>query len=90
MVKTQNEGFGFHGTIARTTKEADRLFEKAARELIAYGMTEEEAVKLLDSTLGRHLADQIIGTSKNAAVCLVKNFANTARGRRQIAKVLSA
>lgn len=59
--KSQNEGYGFHGTIADhpfIQQQIDALF-KAATEAVAkyYGIPNTAARDFLDSRVGRHLAD---------------------------------
>ena len=75
-IKTANEGYGYHGEAylhsqrenpsADHMKAADDYFDTVASELISAGhfKTNDEARDFLDSTIGRHLADNIgIGKS---------------------------
>ena len=60
MITTQNETWGFYGTLLRNeVGGAAALFDEAARELMArFGLTADEARDVLDGRIGRHMADQ--------------------------------
>lgn len=63
MHRTTNTAWGFHGTIssegAGLEHAADRVYHEAAERLIALGFDAPTAIKILDSRLGRHLADSL-------------------------------
>lgn len=61
--ESQNEGYGFHGTItsgAIIRAAINQLYSEAAHALIGADLVEHEneAISFLDSRMGRHLADQ--------------------------------
>lgn len=63
-IGTRNEANGFYGTVARDPqqgKNAKKLWDEAVRAITsAYGVKEPLARDFLDSSLGRHLADQVL------------------------------
>jgi hypothetical protein len=64
-LKTNNESWGFYGTVitnrtAADEAEADQLFKAACNYLIKNGgFTPAKARDALDSTIGRHIADNL-------------------------------
>ncbi len=61
MITTNNETWGFHGTLAlRGIDRVAEHFDEAARELMTrLGLTADEARDLLDAPIGRHMADDL-------------------------------
>lgn len=63
MIETQNREWGFWGALrSRYTGASEKSMQtawvQAVKALTAVGYTEEEARTVLDSSLGRHMADQ--------------------------------
>ena len=63
MITTENHAWGFYGTLRSNEgmddTEAAAAYHAVASEILVgkYGMEEDEARRLLDSKIGRHLAD---------------------------------
>ena len=63
-LKTENEEWGFYGTLmsnglAKDDAHCEELYADASAIIINSGFTPEQAREALDSTDGRHVADQI-------------------------------
>jgi len=57
MLKTENEGWGFYGTMGGN---AETAWDYAMSKLINItGKSEESVREFLDSTMGRHFADAV-------------------------------
>lgn len=60
-LKTKNEGYGFYGTIGRRC-DADRAWAAALLGIVdATDCSHKAARWFLDSTHGRHFADEVVG-----------------------------
>lgn len=62
MITTKNPTWGFYGTLVQGGADPDQaaaLFDEAARALVRrFELSEDEARDVLDSRIGRHMADQ--------------------------------
>ncbi|UYA98684.1 hypothetical protein P9A44_gp14 [Xanthomonas phage vB_Xar_IVIA-DoCa5] len=58
-IKTNNEEWGFFGTCRSNGANADLEWTKAIAVLEGLDLTAEVARDVLDSTFGRHVADQV-------------------------------
>jgi CO/xanthine dehydrogenase Mo-binding subunit len=60
ILKTENETWGFYGTMSTAGEDADQAWE-IAMQLIAHetGCSNEAVRRFLDSRDGRHFADQV-------------------------------
>lgn len=60
-IRTNNDGYGFHGEAGAAGQDADAAFAKAADHLVAkkHFPTHDAARDFLDSTHGRHLHDEL-------------------------------
>jgi hypothetical protein len=60
---TQNTAWGFWGTWQRnfnaTDRSTARAWAQAVDALVVAGFTAEQARRILDSRIGRHMADQV-------------------------------
>lgn len=76
-IKTGNEGYGFHGEASMAarqagsktpTEDAGKRFSNAAHHLVDKGhfKTHEEARDFLDSTVGRHMHDELMSHTKDS------------------------
>lgn len=93
-METENSSWGFYGTRKRNQNRApnddrdgktDKEFSEAAHAIAKFqGMTLEEARDFLDSTRGRHLADQIDGMDWDRAVRFMQNNKKKSYVLRQV------
>jgi hypothetical protein len=81
ILKTENEGYGFYGTIwtaFNSQTAADRAWELAFTKIQELtGMTPEQVLTFLDSRHGRHLADSAVspfGYSDESVLAAVLEF----------------
>lgn len=78
-----NMQYGFYGTLENQfdEKKVQKMYLTAINDLMkAYKMSEENAIKVLDSREGRHFADFIIdGQVKNVVDAVAKYFGSGAR-----------
>lgn len=60
VIKTENEGYGFHSIGGQfASMGADLAYDALAQAFVQKGLPKEKTVEFLDSKLGRHLADAI-------------------------------
>lgn len=60
-IVTRNTRFGFHGTVASAGHDADKTYSQVHREMMKnHNLSHDQARDYLDSTHGRHLADQFL------------------------------
>ena len=88
-----NMSYGFYGTIEssgdiKLAKKAERLFDEGVMALqkAPYRLTEEEALDVLNSVMGRKAADQIIDGQANTAILGLEQYYGK-KLRSEIAKV---
>lgn len=78
-----NMQYGFYGTLENhyDEKKVQKMYLTAIKDLMkAYRVSEESAIKILDSREGRHFADFIIdGMVKNVVDAIAKFFGSGAR-----------
>jgi len=70
LVHSENKEWGFYGTINREVQNEElttKLFDIAGKELaFALAILEPERfARMLDSTYGRHFADQVLSVAKD-------------------------
>lgn len=62
--KSLNESWGFYGTLAIAEKDAAKAWSFAIQKIMAATGCSAKAVRgLLDSAIGRHFADMVVGNS---------------------------
>lgn len=88
-----NMSYGFYGTIEssgdiKLAKKAERLFDEGVMALqrAPYRLTEEEALSVLNSVMGRKAADQIIDGQADSALLGLEQYYGK-KLRSEIAKV---
>jgi ribonuclease HI len=96
-IKTNNEGYGFHGTVQTnfrlTNEQTEAAYDAAARAVMSlYQLSVDEAVMFLDSRIARHLCDQLLDTTKMTVKSLtseIQRVVNSSKGwQRAIADLI--
>lgn len=80
MIKSNNEMYGFHGTMKNSRRAAKREFNAVAQALIErFDMngSEDIVVRFLDSTYGRHFADKVVESGKPASSFINDPYLNS-------------
>lgn len=93
-IKSTNPEYGFSGTIQRinglTDEQAAAAFVTAALEIMKHTQFTEaaDAIKILDSRIGRHLADE--AQSEHLVAVVLNKWMSNKRFARQIRAELAA
>lgn len=67
ILTSNNETWGFWGTSVDNGLDAREAWEIAFNHYSeVYGLTAEQTRDFLDSRMGRHIADQLVGTGKGS------------------------
>ncbi len=90
-MQTQNREWGFYGTMARESTVPDELWDEAMDALTdpdgQFRLEPEIARDLLDSTWGRHFADECVGSRPRR---ILQDLAKNRRWMRSTLRVLEA
>jgi hypothetical protein len=67
LPKSLNESWGFYGTIATAEQDVAQAWQIAVPKIMAATGCGAEAVRgLLDSAIGRHFADMVVGNNQSS------------------------